>query len=132
LISGASSVSADHEGEFLSQPGVIRDSVDVTGSSPDTMTPPALSKEPSHEGQHPTDIASLTTTLPIVADDDDGYTADGDLATRTEDDDSDSDEGLTMSRRKSNPPKRQSTLVRRDTNASVASTETAKKVSVIE
>jgi SNF1-activating kinase 1 len=132
LMSGASSVSADHEGDFLSQPGVVRDSVDVTGGSPDTMTPPALSKEHSQKSEHQDGIGNLTT-LPVVADDDEGYTADGDLATKTDDDDdSDSDEGLTMSRKKPSQPKRQNTLVRRDTNASVGSTETAKKVSVIE
>jgi [calcium/calmodulin-dependent protein kinase] kinase len=96
------------------------------------MTPPALSKEHSQKSEHQDGIGNLTT-LAVVADDDEGYTADGDLATKTDDDDdSDSDEGLTMSRKKPSQPKRQNTLVRRDTNASVGSTETAKKVSVIE
>lgn len=116
LVSGASSVSADHEGDFLAHPGVVREPIEVTGGTPDTVTPPSLSKEP----------------LPVVADEDEGYNADGDLALKTEDDDSDSDEGLTMSRKKPALAKRSGTLVRRDTNASVGSTETAKKVSIAE
>jgi [calcium/calmodulin-dependent protein kinase] kinase len=132
LISGASSVSADHEGDFLAHPGVIREPVEVTGGTPDTLTPPLLSKEPSHDSEPPSDQSGLKT-LTVVADEDEGYNADGDLAVKTEDDDdSDSDEGLTMTRRKPTPPKRAGTLVRRDTNASVASTETAKKVYMAE
>ncbi len=127
LISGASSVSADHEGDFLAHPGVV-EAAEATGGTPDTLTPPALSKETSHESELPAELADLTS-VPVVADEeDDGYNADGDLSTKTEDDDSDSDEGLTMSRKKPVPPKRSGTLTRRDTNASVGSTETAKKV----
>jgi serine/threonine protein kinase len=132
LISGASSVSADNEGDFLAHPGVVRDSAEATGDTPDTLTPPSLSKEPSHDSELPNEHKNITT-LPIVADEDEGYNADGDLAIKTEDDDSDSDEGLTMSRKKKPPkPKHSGTLVRRDTNASVGSTETAKKVSMTE
>jgi serine/threonine protein kinase len=127
LVSGASSVSADNEGDFLSQPGVVKEG---THSSPGTLTPPRLSKEPSHESGH-----GLNTAIPAVADEDDGYTADGDLAAKTEDedDDSDSDEGLTMSRgKKKPPPRRQNTLTRYNTNASVGSTETAKQVPMVD
>lgn len=124
LVSGASSVSADHEGDFLAHPGVVQDVMEGTDSTPDTLTPPSLSKESSHELDQP--------VVPVVADEDDGYNADGDLAMKTEDDDSDSDEGLTMSRKKRAPPRRQNTLVRRDTNTSIGSAETAKKVSAVD
>lgn len=130
LISGASSVSADHEGDFLAHPGIVRDSTDATGGTPDTLTPPSLSKEPSNDSELPEH--KILNALPIVADDDEGYNADGDLAVKTEDDDSDSDEGLTMSRKKPPQSKRSGMLVRRDTNASVGSTETAKKVFMAE
>jgi [calcium/calmodulin-dependent protein kinase] kinase len=70
--------------------------------------------------------------------DDEGYNGDGDTTfTADDDDDSDSDEGLTMSRRKpkiQNPPSlvevklERNKLERRGTNASVGSTETAKKI----
>jgi len=132
LISGASSVSADHEGDFLAHPGVVRDSVEPADGTPDTLTPPSLSKEPSQDDELLDEHKNINT-LPIVADEDEGYNADGDLAIKTEDDDSDSDEGLTMSRKKKPlQPKRSGTLVRRDTNASVGSTETAKKVYMAE
>jgi [calcium/calmodulin-dependent protein kinase] kinase len=130
LISGASSVSADHEGDFLAHPGIVRDSIDVTGGTPDTLTPSSLSKEPSNDSELP-EHKNLNT-LPVVADEDEGYNADGDLAVKTEDDDSDSDEGLTMSQKKPPQSKRSGMLVRRDTNASVGSTETAKKVFMAE
>jgi [calcium/calmodulin-dependent protein kinase] kinase len=135
LISGASSVSADTEGDFLTNPGVIRSpgAMKVSGGTPDTLTPPSLPKEPSQEEQLPLEIDG--DILPILADDDeDGYIADGDptLKTGDDEDDSDSDEGLTMGRKKPAPPKRSGALVRRDTNASVGSTDTAKKVSMVE
>ena len=33
LISGASSVSADNEGDFLAYPGVVRDSIEAAGGT---------------------------------------------------------------------------------------------------
>lgn len=107
LISGASSVSADPEGEFLTEPGTVQG-----GDTPETLTPPSLSKQASHD-----DEAAAPATV-------------------AEDEDSDSDEGLTMGRAKSNrsrvapPSPGKRNLVRGNTNASVGSTETAKKVTM--
>jgi serine/threonine protein kinase len=129
LISGASSVSADPEGEMLQLPGVVRHpEVGLTGeSTPETLTPPSFSKQTSAEVETP--VAQDAIVL-SPEEEDEGYNGDGD---NVDDDDSDSDEGLTMTRRK---PKLQSPIEskidlrkieRRDTNASVGSTETAKK-----
>jgi serine/threonine protein kinase len=130
LVSGASSVSADAEGEFLQRPGVVRQT-DTTDSTPQTMTPP-LSKQPSAEVETPTVIPGDDTILLSPDEDDEGYNGDGDNFTIDDDDDSDSDEGLTMTRTK---PKAKALDLgktkkteRRGTNASVGSTETAKKV----
>jgi serine/threonine protein kinase len=129
LASGASSVSGDTEGDFLTFPGTVEtnDSMTGSGGTPDTMTPASLSKEQAHED------GVTSPRMPIVADEDeDGYNGDGDhtLASQN-DDDSDSDEGLTMgsTRRKPGtalPPRKK--VQRRDTNISICSTETAKKV----
>lgn len=117
LMSGASSVSADTEGDFLANPGVVegQESLMSSGDSPATLTPPSLSKHVSHETDTTEHIAE-----PKVAEDN----GDGDPSFPDDDkDDSDSDEGLTMSRRKPTPRK---AVVRRDTNLSICSTETAK------
>jgi [calcium/calmodulin-dependent protein kinase] kinase len=137
LISGASSVSADTEGEMLQPPGSIKppDHGITTYSTPETLTPPSLSKQTSIE----TETSHVTTANDAILlspdEDDEGYNGDGDMPFTANDDDSDSDEGLTMSRRK---PKPKSPITetrpglkmteRRGTNASVGSTETAKKV----
>jgi [calcium/calmodulin-dependent protein kinase] kinase len=164
LLSSTSSVSADPEGEFLGNPGLVGRSsiIDTT----DSLTPPAFAKESMsgfplegqgvHEGVVPVRLdraggrPPLGIRLPVSRrgsrcqqDDDD-------------DNDSDSDEGLTMARRKKKPAAATAAeapvsavgprdaqaaqthsverLVgnarRRDTNASVGSTETAKKVFV--
>ncbi|KAI1311142.1 hypothetical protein F5Y03DRAFT_411017 [Xylaria venustula] len=139
LLSGASSVSADAEGDFLLKPGSFdRPSlIDTT----DSLTPPALGKEPSegfplgedeqYQTLFPGTPHQLTaSTLPSsnVVDDD-------------EDSDTDSDGGLVMarSRRRAPPKEHVSSPIfgkianprRRDTQTSVTSigsTETAKKV----
>jgi [calcium/calmodulin-dependent protein kinase] kinase len=147
LLSGASSVSTDPEGEFLGSPGMVdRPSViDTT----DSLTPPALPKEPiagfplEHQEQ-----AEAEDLIPIQLDDKitqphitaTTATAAAAAASRAVDDDddaSDSDDGLTMakSRKKSVPRDSQGGPMdkvskRRDTNASICSTDTAKKVSV--
>ncbi|KAE8448892.1 hypothetical protein EG329_008688 [Mollisiaceae sp. DMI_Dod_QoI] len=137
LISGASSVSADTEGEMLQRPGSVRppDHGITTYSTPETLTPPALSKQTSGENDTPVVTSTDDAILLSPDEDDEGYNGDGDTAFTADDSDSDSDEGLTMSRRK---PKAKSSspevklerrsLERRGTNASVGSTETAKKV----
>ncbi|KUI67815.1 Serine/threonine-protein kinase ssp1 [Cytospora mali] len=144
LLSGASSVSADPEGEFLGIPGnpgsMNRGAFLETT---DSVTPPALSKEPvagfpleapEFEDAHGTvrigdqDLGSIgqSTPTPLARSIDD-------------DDDSDSDEGiLIMGHRskKSNATKGSPNSLgkaafrsrRRNTNASVGSTDTAKKV----
>jgi len=145
LLSSTSSVSADLEGEFLGNPGVVgRPSViDTT----DSLTPPAFTKESVSgfpldsqedvlQGAVPVklDVSPaklyLSTPASSVASQEQCEDGDGE--------DSDSDEGLTMAKRKRTvaPPDSASMgrLVtgsrRRDTNASIGSTETAKKLIV--
>ncbi|KUJ06603.1 kinase-like protein [Mollisia scopiformis] len=137
LISGASSVSADTEGEMLQRPGSVRppDHGITTYSTPETLTPPSLSKQTSLETDTPHVTTAEDAILLSPDEDDDGYNGDGDTTFTAEDEDSDSDEGLTMSRRKPKPKSPTTdvkaelkTHERRGTNASVGSTETAKKV----
>ncbi|TVY57246.1 Serine/threonine-protein kinase ssp1 [Lachnellula cervina] len=121
LISGASSVSADAEEDFLTHPGFATVSVN---STPETLTPPALSKHSTAEDMSPTHDAIVLS--PDI--DDEGYNGDGDPA---EESDEDSDEGLTMTRRKPKKVVQEGMgIVRRGTNASVGSTETAKKLDI--
>lgn len=145
LLSSTSSVSADPEGEFLGNPGVVgRTSVTDTT---DSLTPPAFAKEPMAgfpsgsqedvlQGAVPVQLDDtlvrrpLSTPASSVASQEECEDGDGE--------DSDSDEGLTMARRKksvvspeSHPMGRLVTgSRRRDTNASIGSTETAKKLIV--
>lgn len=139
LLSGASSVSADAEGDFLLRPGSVNrpSLIDTT----DSLTPPALAKESGAgfpletlEDEHAFHLrmASSTRTMqpPSV------------FSSRGVDDDSDSDDddGLLMMRPRrrgaSQDPANQlqtrsnSHIKRRDTQTSVGSTETAKKVSM--
>lgn len=124
LISGASSVSADQECEMLSRPGVLRHSEHgFTGqSTPDSITPPALSKQST--------VAEQRRGILMAPEDEDvGYHGEFD-----DDDDSDSDDGLMMGKRKpvKKAPVEGRVLFkkpeRRGTSTSVGSTETAKKV----
>lgn len=124
LISGASSISADTEGEFLQLPGNVH-----LESPSEAAAPAELSKQTSIETE--TEIATLEPdSIPLEADlDNDAYNGDGEAPSATEaDDDSDSDEGLMITRKKSRT--KSATKLRRDTNASVGSTDTAKKVAV--
>lgn len=153
LLSSTSSVSADPEGEMLGDPGTVVERSTVYDTT-DSLTPPAFAKEPiagfpldSHEdvlqGAVPVKLDERTarTAYPVHhahpgpaptasrSHDDDGD--DGD-------DDSDSDDGLVMAKSKkgvlSGEVHSMGRLVsgsrRRDTNASIGSTETAKKVVV--
>jgi serine/threonine protein kinase len=136
LISSASSDCPDHEGEFLGRPGFVQVPETVLGSetSAETTTPPLLSKEDStgYETETPRGtIDDDTIPIPLDVETEEAYNGDGDTTLPMEDDDdSDSDEGLTMSR--SRPAKKlgpeSTAMARRGTNASVGSTETAKKV----
>jgi serine/threonine protein kinase len=135
LVSGASSVSADTEGDMLTHPGIVHD------SSPETLTPP------SYKGKEHGSDKDRTTPMPTQTkdpfffspEDEEGYNGDGDTPARREvredDSDDDSDEGLVMTRRKpkkqstmTTMPKREVELVRRNTNGSTGSAGTAKKV----
>ncbi|ROW16970.1 hypothetical protein VPNG_01155 [Cytospora leucostoma] len=143
LLSGASSVSADPEGEFLGVPG--NPGATNRGTlleTTDSVTPPALAKEPVTgfplEAPEFEDVSGAvrigdqefasirrTTPTPLPRSVDD-------------DDDSDSDEGiLIMGHRskKSNATRGSPSSLgkalktrRRNTNASVGSTDTAKKI----
>jgi [calcium/calmodulin-dependent protein kinase] kinase len=115
---------------MLTRPGVVQHP-ETAHSTPETLTPPSLSKQVSAEVRTPIPDAPEDAILLSPGEEDEGYNGDGD---NIDDDDSDSDEGLTMTRRK---PKPQSPIEsridlrkieRRDTNASVGSTETAKKL----
>lgn len=131
LVSGSSSVSADPEGDMLQGPGMChRETIHDTS---ETLTPPVFSKQPS-ENETPTisdgHVAIHPTIIHPYADaDEEGYNGDGDNSMNAELDDSDSDEGLTMMRKK---PKAKlagmESYGRRGTNASVGSTDTAKKL----
>lgn len=133
LLSGASSISADAEGEFLLRPGSVdRPSlIDTT----DSLTPPALTKEPISGFPLEEDEHYQTLLLPQPHR---SFATSSFLTTRTVDDDdgSDSDEGLVMKPKRRNPVKdhtssplgRTLSAKRRDTQTSIGSTETAKKI----
>jgi len=139
-------VSADLEGEFLGNPGVVGRStvIDTT----DSLTPPAFAKESvsgfpldsqeDFQGAVPVRVKLddrltrpfLSTSASSVASQEECEDGDGE--------DSDSDEGLTMAKLKKTVAQPDLNCVgrlvsgsrRRDTNASIGSTETAKKVTV--
>ncbi|KAI0843605.1 kinase-like protein [Hypoxylon sp. FL0890] len=133
LLSGASSVSADAEGDFLLRPGSVdRPSlIDTT----DSLTPPAFAKEPISGFPLEEDEQYQTLLLPQPQR---TLTTSSLLTTRAVDDDgSDSDEGLVMKPKKRNPAKDHtssplgrtlSSAKRRDTQTSIGSTDTAKKI----
>lgn len=138
LLSGASSVSADPEGEFLQRPGSVNRASLI--DTADSLTPPAMAKEPlsgfpleTLEDEH---ALHLHLQRPLRS-----YAPSSVFSSRTvEDDDSDSDGILEIKpKRKApvrdqprsgpQPPSRDSSVMkRRDTQTSVGSTETAKKV----
>ncbi|KAG0645982.1 Serine threonine-kinase ssp1 [Hyphodiscus hymeniophilus] len=134
LVSSASSDCPDFEGEFLGRPGFVQipDTVLSSAPTPETITPPLLSKDSTGDETETQRGTSDEDTIPnpLDGEDEEGYNGDGDHTLPMEDDDSDSDEGLTMTRSK--PKKRlipeSTAMARRGTNASVGSTDTAKKV----
>ncbi|KAI0116320.1 kinase-like protein [Nemania sp. FL0031] len=141
LLSGASSVSADAEGDFLLKPGSIDQPslIDTT----DSLTPPALGKEPvegfplrEDERQYQTVLSRASREMSTST----RLSSNGD-----EDSDSDSDGGLTMAKpkRRTIPREhpnhsrlgRMANPRRRDTQnsiTSIGSTETAKKITTSE
>jgi len=133
LVSSSSSVCADPEGDFLQHPGIVPQSQQTVlspGHTPESLTPPTLSKQSSRDEE--TSTASIGEEVEIgdavqIDVDEEGYNGDGDttLTADDDDDDSDSDEGIMMGGRK---PAKKLVIGRRGTNASAGSTETAKKV----
>lgn len=147
LVSGASSVSADTEGDMLGYPGVVPqvDASLLSGDdTTDGATPPAHSKASSLNADPatvpPTSMEADSTIIYHNSSEDDLYQGD----VPNEDDSDDSDEGLTMGRKKPAVKKdgeassaglrsrENKRPVRKDTSTSIAtitsigSTETAK------
>ncbi|KAK8913045.1 hypothetical protein H634G_10336 [Metarhizium anisopliae BRIP 53293] len=143
LLSGASSVSADMEAEHLARSGSGGQTCRYEGSS-EAITPPALVKEPA-SGFPMTSMFKHSqslggdSSLHLQLEHDRTHTPeDMDSRTPRVDEDEDSDEGIflmTKSKKKASPTSashssRPFEAKRRDTGASTASDETAKKVSV--
>ena len=137
LLSGASSVSADAEGEFLGNPGEVGTTSVIETS--DSLTPPALDKEtiatgfPVEQQQELKDQQDWNGQS-VISVDIGAATAAASAAPDTvddDDDDSDSDDGLLMAKStKKRVLSAATSAKRRDTNTSIASNETAKKVGV--
>ncbi|KAK2589709.1 hypothetical protein QQS21_012611 [Conoideocrella luteorostrata] len=138
LLSGASSVSADMEAELLGRPGVVPGQSSRHEGSSEAVTPPAFEKEPaiSPMFEHPPTMESDSLRLHLEHD---RAHASEDVNSSTShvDEDDDSDEGIFLiakSKKKTSPTSashsRPYETKRRDTSASTASNETAKKVSV--
>lgn len=138
LLSGASSISADAEGEFLARPGMVQRSlIDTT----DSLTPPAIVKESSTQ-EFPLDrdlenhrpgslqIEQFSLRRSVIS----PKLPSRRKVERDSESDSDSDDGfLMMGKGKGKAKKKASNphthaIRRRDTSASIGSTETAKKV----
>ncbi|KAI5864084.1 kinase-like protein [Durotheca rogersii] len=136
LLSGASSVSADAEGDFLLKPGSFErpSLIDTT----DSLTPPALTKE--SRSRFPIDGDGRFQTL-LFPRPHHSLTPSSHTTKAIDDDEgSDSDEGLVMKPKKRGPTTRDnngsplgrtlSPAKRRDTQTSIGSTETAKKIAI--
>ncbi|OTA07004.1 serine/threonine protein kinase [Trichoderma parareesei] len=153
LLSGASSVSADLEGELLQRPGTVDPQALL--QTKDSLTPPALGKEPTSGFplDQVFDNSSSMEGVPVrVRVDSSGPTSDPRGARQQQqqqqqqqhrkqeddDNDDDSDEGLLlMAKSKKRPPvttrHRPFEARRRDTNLSnisTASDETARRVNI--
>ncbi|UPK98622.1 hypothetical protein LCI18_009557 [Fusarium solani-melongenae] len=143
LLSGASSVSADMEAELLGKPGIVSAHPNLLETT-DSLTPPALNKEPA--AGFPIDQvfgnAPAMESGPLAVHLD-GSTRDSvtstPVARPVEDDfdDDGSDDGILLMAKTKKKSVPSSSGVprppafnprRRDTNISIASTETAKKV----
>ncbi|UKZ81832.1 hypothetical protein TrVFT333_009608 [Trichoderma virens FT-333] len=142
LLSGASSVSADLEGELLLRPGTV-DPQTTFLQTKDSLTPPALAKEPV--GGFPIDQVfahhssmegvQLQVKIDRPPTSDNHATSHQHRKHDEEDNDDDSDEGLLlMAKTKKRPPvttrHRPFEARRRDTNMSTASDETARRVNI--
>lgn len=144
LLSGASSISADIEGELLCRPGVVKQSPRLESS--DSMTPAALAKGAagSFSMDHVFGNAPAMESGPLALHlQPPGPPSPGPAESETrhadDDDDDASDDGIMLmvkSRKrtsllaKASPTRPPFEAKRRDTGASTASNETAKKVPV--
>jgi SNF1-activating kinase 1 len=145
LLSGASSVSNDLEAELLGQPGIVNTRPSLLETT-DSLTPPAMSKEPitgfpldqALESTSTMDSGIIPLRMDARAAPRSRVSITPESRSADDDDDSDSDGGLEMAKSKKKrstyDPHSSHRVVfparRRDTNASIASTETAKKVVV--
>lgn len=150
LLSGASSVSADMEAELLGRPGIVEGQPSILLETTDSLTPPALMKEPPtfpiqevFTNQPAMDSGSLTVHLSSARrshqSDSESLSPSIEADDGDDEDDSGSDDGLLlMTKSKKKPMATYSPANspspfeprRRDTNASIMSTDTAKKVSI--
>ncbi|PFH56546.1 hypothetical protein XA68_16346 [Ophiocordyceps unilateralis] len=148
LLSGASSVSADMEGELLGRPGVVNGhSPRLDAEDPMTAPPSSMAKVPlnglslEHVFENPPAMESGPLALhlhPAGPGSPGAATASSESRLGRNDDDQGSDDGVLLmaqSRKRTSHgsrgvPVRPVEAKRRDTGASTASTETAKKVPV--
>ncbi|KAH8714489.1 hypothetical protein BGZ61DRAFT_348743 [Ilyonectria robusta] len=146
LLSGASSVSADMEAELLCKPGVVSAHPSLLETT-DSLTPPAMNKEPTSGFPidqvfvNPPAMDSGPLALHLGGSGSRDSVTSTPVARPVEDDDDDdgSDDGiLLMAKAKKKPMPPPASISRppafsarrRDTNISIASTETAKKIPV--
>ncbi|KAK0388183.1 hypothetical protein NLU13_4428 [Sarocladium strictum] len=150
LLSGASSVSADLEAELLGRPGIVEGQPSILLETTDSLTPPALLKEPPtfpiqevFRNSPAMDSGSLTVHLASAhrshASDTASRAASVEGDDGDDEDDSGSDDGLLLMTKSKKKPTTSYTPAhspspfeprRRDTNISIMSTDTAKKVSI--
>ncbi|KAH8589938.1 hypothetical protein B0O99DRAFT_314999 [Bisporella sp. PMI_857] len=127
LVSSGSSICAEPEYDVLQEPGIVSpQSMLNTTSTPETITPPSLSHQTSINEERSESEPEYHHNI-----EDNGYNG-GDedttmIGDNDEDDDSDSDEGILMMSKKRLVPI-MAPIPRRGRNASVGSTETAKKM----
>ncbi|GAO16205.1 hypothetical protein UVI_02045030 [Ustilaginoidea virens] len=143
LLSGASSVSADMETELLGSPRFANGHGLRHEGSSEAVTPPALVEEPTVSPlfEHPPAMESGPIRLRL-GHDGESSPEDMDPSTPHADEEEDSDDGIFLmasSKKKASPTdasptgrsrSRPGETRRRDTGASTASNETAKKVAV--
>lgn len=144
LLSGASSVSADMEGELLGRPGIVKGQLEAEES----MVPSSAAKESSaslglaHVFENPPAMVSGPLALHLVAAGprSPGTAGSSDRSPAHDDDDGSDDDGVLLMakpRKRTSlmlraPPVRPVQAKRRDTGASTASNETAKRVLVFD
>ncbi|KAG5978474.1 hypothetical protein E4U55_006172 [Claviceps digitariae] len=139
LLSGASSVSADMEAELLSRPGRVRRQLSHPEGFSEAVTPPTLLKEPAVSPifKHTPAMESGSLQLHLEHHQSGQCEEDIDSSTPHVEEDDDNDDGIFLmatSKKKSLPTNAAGTRPfmnkRRDTGASTASDETAKRVAV--